>query len=486
MFFFAAELANPQQLWERLLAFLTDFEAMFPGFNNVALNAQKPFFLIAFVMVVYHLVQRLSSPGSRESQLRAIGGAAVLSVCIALSNSGAKLIQTGFSSIQNDMGAGNSAPDLVEAKKEELIVAMTVGVEEKVANGAGDSKGAIYYLTHWGDAIDKGIESILPSLGGLMIQGASFFLVFWGKLASLIAWGFWLIQQFLFTFSLIFLPAMVAMIGVGSLRSIGTRYVMSVVGLLSWPMGWGLVNVGTEAMLTSAVNTVKSAPAADWEITTYLWAIAIVSIIPFWMIFGYAFVPFVIQRMVTSGANAASGLIGQTAGAALGAGAAIATGGASLAAGAATGAGSSNGSSVSGGATASSVGGGTSSGPPGGNDSPPPPAGTSRHGGGGGGGGGKGSGGGGMGSSRSSGGASTSSGGDQAGGSLASSAGAIAAAAAMAQAPFDELARESGNPAPVNMTPSSSAAREAVKRKQQAKASRVALPAGPVGTARTA
>ncbi len=312
---------------------------MFPGFNGVALNAQKPFFLIAFVMVVYHLVQRLSGPGSKESQLRAIGSAMVLAACIALSNSGAKLVQTGFTTIQTDMGAGNSAPDLVEAKKEELIVAMTVGVEEKAATAAGDTKGALYYLTHWGDAIDKGIESLVPSIGGLIIQVASFFLIFWAKLASLIAWGFWLIQQFLFTFSLIFLPAMIAMIGVGSLRSIGTRYVMSVVGLLSWPMGWGLVNVGTEAMLTSAVNTVKAAPAADWEITTYLWAIATVSIIPFWMIFGYAFVPFVIQRMVTSGANAASGLIGQTAGAAIGAGAAIATGGASLAAGAAAGAG---------------------------------------------------------------------------------------------------------------------------------------------------
>lgn len=72
------------------------------------------------------------------------------------------------------------------------------------------------------------------------------------------------------------------------------------------------------------------------------------------------------------------------------------------------------------------------------------------------------------------------------GNSLAASAGAIAAAAAMAQGPFDELAKESGNPAPANMTPSSSAAREAVKRKQQAKAARPSPSAGPIGAARTA
>lgn len=477
MIFLAADLANPQALWEKLLAFLTDFEAMFPGFNAVALNVQKPFFLIAFLMVVHHLVQRLSSPGSRESQLRAIASAAVLGACIALSNQGAKLVQTGFTSVQQDMGAGNSTPKLVEERKEELLVAMTAGVEQKVANGSGPSKGSLYYLTHWGDAIDKGIESIVPSIGGLIIQAASFLLVFFAKLSSLIAWGFWLIQQFLFTFSLIFLPAMVAMMGVGSLRSIGTRYVMSIVGLLAWPMGWGLVNVGTEAMLTSAVDTVKSAPASDWEITTYLWSIAIVSIIPFWMMFGYALVPFVIQRMVTSGANAAAGLIGQAAVASIGAGAAVATGGASLALGAAGGGGGGSGAGAGGssggtasGSAGSSGGGGTGGGASSGGGA----AGSSGAGTGGGGStGSEGAGGGG------GGGGGSAAGGESGGGnsSGATIAEGIAAAAALAQAPFAELAKESGNPVP-DMTPSSSAARDTVKRRQQSRASRPAPSAG--------
>lgn len=469
MIFLAADVANPQALWEKLLAFLTDFEAMFPGFNAVALNAQKPFFLIAFVMVVHHLVQRLSGPGSRESQIRAIASSVVLALCIALSNQAAKMVQTGFTSIQQEMGAGNTTPKLVEERKEELLVAMTAGVEQKVAGGTGESKGSLYYLTHWGDAIDKGIESIVPSIGGLIIQGASFMLVFFAKVSSLISWGFWLVQQFLFTFSLIFLPAMIAMMGVGSLRSIGTRYVMSIVGLLSWPMGWGLVNTGTEAMLASVVNTIKTAPSSDWEITTYLWAIAIVSIIPLWMIFGYAFVPFVIQRMVTSGANAASGLIGQAAGASIGAGAAVATGGVSLAAGmagggaspggASSGSGSAGagGGSVSGGMAASSGSGGAASG--GGSaaaSASPPGAGAV-------GGGSPGSG---------SGGSSAGGGGDSA---ASSAAGAIAAASAAAQAPFEELAKESGNPSPAaSLSPSSSAARDAVKRRQQLRAARPA------------
>ena len=283
-------------------------------------------FLVAFVLIVYHLVKRLSGPGSRESQLRALASAAVFSLLVALCNKEANLVKDAFTAIENEVGATNKTPKLIEQKKEEMIVALTKGIEDKSGSGgAGEDKGSLYYMTHWGEAFEKGIEGIVPSIGGLMIQLGSFVLIFWCKFASVIAWGFWLVQQFLFQFSLIFLPAMIAMIAVGGLSSIGTRYVMSVIGLLAWPMGWAFVNVGTEAMLTVIVNTLKSASASDYELTTYLWAYAICTVIPLWIILGYCFVPFVIQRMVTSGANAAQGLIGQAAGAAIG-GAALGAG----------------------------------------------------------------------------------------------------------------------------------------------------------------
>jgi hypothetical protein len=365
VFTLAADLANPQSLWEQILGFLTDFDAMFPGFTAVVGKAQKPFFLVAFVLIVYHLIKRLSGHGSREAQLRAIASAAVFSLLVALCNKEANLIKEAFIALETEIGATSKTPKLIEQKKEEMIVALTKGIEDKSGNsgGAGDDKGSLYYLTHWGAAMEKGIEGIVPSIGGLIIQLGSWVLIFWCKFASLIAWGFWLVQQFLFQFSLIFLPAMVALIAVGGLSSIGTRYVMSIIGLLSWPLGWAFVNVGTEAMLTAIVNTLKSSSASDYELTTYLWAYAICTVIPLWIILGYCFVPFVIQRMVMSGANAAQGLIGQAAGAAIGAaalGAGIAaTSGQSSGGGSQVSAGSSSGASAGAGSNSESSGGGT-------------------------------------------------------------------------------------------------------------------------------
>ncbi|MES2704990.1 MAG: hypothetical protein V4726_00145 [Verrucomicrobiota bacterium] len=126
------------------------------------------------------------------------------------------------------------------------------------------------------------------------------------KLASLIMWAFWLAQQFLLLFNSIFLPAFVAMLAVGGLSGLGSRYVMGLVGLLAWPLGWAFINAGTSAMLESVGETLQN--SQGWEVGAYLWAVAICMIIPFWIIIGYAVAPFVIQRMVTSGGNAAQGM----------------------------------------------------------------------------------------------------------------------------------------------------------------------------------
>lgn len=325
---FVAQAANPGGLWDDILNFLTDFDRMFPGFREVVLQAQLPFFLVAFAMIVYHTIKRLSSSGSSSgSNLRAIGSAVVFTLAVALCNKLVDQVDQIFIAVSTELGSSSQTPQVIEQKKEELIYALERDVERQNsgASGGGESRGFIYYLRNPGEAINQGVDSIVPDFGGLVVEFVSFFLVLYMKIASLIVWGFWLVQQFLYAFSLIFLPAMIAAISINALSSIGTRYVMSVIGLLSWPLGWALINVGTEAMLTAVVETVKT-NSTGWDLTTYLWAIAICSIIPLWIILGYAFIPFVIQRMVTTGANAAAGIIGQVGGTALTAGAGFAAG----------------------------------------------------------------------------------------------------------------------------------------------------------------
>jgi hypothetical protein len=125
-------------------------------------------------------------------------------------------------------------------------------------------------------------------------------------------------------------------------------------GVCAWPIGWGVVNAGTVAMITSVVAKLNTATDMN-SLMSYLWAVAILMVIPCWVVFGYLFAPLAIQKMVTTGTGAAQGILGAAAAStARLVGAAIGT--------AALGAVAAGGGPVSGGGGSSSAAGGVSKG----------------------------------------------------------------------------------------------------------------------------
>jgi hypothetical protein len=344
--------ANPSGLWERMLEFFTDFERMFPGFLDAITAARVPFVSLAFVIIVWSLIRRLSSFSHDPSHnLKAVGKATILTGMVALSIPLLSLVGEGFNDLASTVGYQGS-PAFLQKSIEETIVAYTHTAleEQEGAGGSGTQHGILYYIFNPGEAVKDGSSGVVNAFYGMVVQFVIFILTAFYKLAQLVMWVFWLIQQFIVHFSSIFLPAFVAMIGVGAVSNIGYRYIMGLVGVLSWPLAWAFVNVGTEGLMNAAAETVNN--AQGWDIGSYLWAGAILLCLPLWIIFGYLFGPFLIQRMVTTGANAAQSMIGnmaamttRTAGAGAALGLAAMTGGASGAA--VAGAASSSGSSGS-------------------------------------------------------------------------------------------------------------------------------------------
>lgn len=349
----AATQANPSGLWEKLLEFFTDFDHMFPGFVDAIKTARIPFVSLAFVIIVWSLIRRLSSFSHDPSHnLKALGKAVILTGMVALSIPLLKLTGDGFNDLASSVGYQGS-PAFLQESIEETIVAYThTALEEQEGGGGGDAQhGMLYYIFHPGEAVKDGSSGVVNAFYGMVVQLVIFVLTAFYKLAQLVMWVFWLIQQFIILFSSIFLPAYVAMIGVGAVSNIGYRYIMGLIGVLAWPLAWAFVNVGTEGLMNAAAETINN--AQGWDIGSYLWAGAILLCLPVWIIFGYLFGPFLIQRMVTSGANAAQSMIGnmaamtaRTAGAGAALGLAAATGGASGAALAGGGAAGSSGSST--------------------------------------------------------------------------------------------------------------------------------------------
>lgn len=301
----AAEI-NPGGLWDRLMAFFTNFDAMFPGFTAVIARARIPFYSIAFVLLVYRLVRALSSPAADPSRnLRTLGQAAVFTGLVAFCVPAVQTMRTAFDSLATQVGYEGS-PKVLEEKKEEVLVMLNHDTLEQQKGGTGEQHGSLYYIFHPGEAVQDGADGVVNAFYGAAVQLVMFVCTLLFKLASLIMWAFWLAQQFLLLLNSIFLPAFVAMLAVGGLSGLGSRYVMGLVGVLAWPLGWAFINTGTSAMLESVGETLQN--SQGWEVGAYLWAVAICMVIPFWMIIGYVVSPFVIQRMVTSGGNAAQGM----------------------------------------------------------------------------------------------------------------------------------------------------------------------------------
>lgn len=331
--------ANPSGLWERMLEFFTSFERMFPGFLDAITAARVPFVSLAFVIIVWSLIRRLSSFSHDPSHnLKALGKAIMLTGMVALSIPLLELASNGFNDLASTVGYQGS-PAFLQKSIEETIVAYThTALEEQEGAGGGETQhGILYYIFHPGEAVKDGSSGVVNAFYGMVIQMVIFILTAFYKLAQLVMWVFWLIQQFIVHFSSIFLPAFVAMVGVGAVSNVGHRYIMSLIGVLAWPLAWAFVNVGTEGLMNAAAETINN--AQGWDIGSYLWAGAILLCLPVWIIFGYLFGPFLIQRMVTTGANAAQSMIGnmaamgtRTAGAGAALGLAAATGGASGAA----------------------------------------------------------------------------------------------------------------------------------------------------------
>ena len=179
-----------------------------------------------------------------------------------------------------------------------------------------------------GNVIKAGMADVWASVQDLLIKVCQYLTTLFYKAAIFVTLVMLLVRYFIVQLSSIFLPAYIAMVSIGALSGIGTRYIMGLVGVLAWPLAWGLANVGTEALM-NAIGTNVISPTAD--VYTYIWCSVLLIFIPVWMAFTYVFGPLFIQKMVSTGASAASAMVGGAAGAAITAGAAGAGAAAGLA-----------------------------------------------------------------------------------------------------------------------------------------------------------
>lgn len=365
-----APAVNPDSLWEQFRIYFTDFDQIFPGFPDQANTARSGFYMIAAAIIIYQIISKLRSSSNTEASVQALLSGLIASIMVCLCIPIYNIAQTTISEYSRELGKDGS-PLEIEMKVGKILTVVTNGgpVSASETNDVNENHSIFYYIFHPGAAISNSTDNIVGAFYSITVQAIIFILTASFKFFQLCTWVVILLQKFILIFNSIFLPMMVSFVGVSALSSIGVRYILGMLGVMAWPIGWSLVNVGTAGFLDTIDITLAQ---AEWhDIGSFIFSAAIILLLPMWVAGGYIFAPLAIQKMITSGAGAAQGIVGgaasttaQLAGAAVLGGAAAAAGGASAAV---PGAGS---SAALGGASATSstglssmTGGGASNGP---------------------------------------------------------------------------------------------------------------------------
>jgi len=158
-----------------------------------------------------------------------------------------------------------------------------------------------------------------------------------GHFASLLLFWAYVFQKVILFMGYALSPILIGFMAIPPLRSTGGRYLMHLVGVLLWPLGWAV-----DALITQGILDFMTEPASrflDPTATLYrLQATLGVAVLAFWIAFSTVAAPVVIQKVLSYGALAGSHLLAggassllQTATTATSAGAVAATTGVPLA-----------------------------------------------------------------------------------------------------------------------------------------------------------
>lgn len=288
-----------------ILAAVT-FDEIFPSFEDQIQTLHDLLIPVAAVLMIAGLLSALRYATTPRSMLRAMMVTILITTTIALAPEWLNIFQNSTQSVVNEMGA---SPERAADRYIELII-------QKQSDSEGSFSLLKFRLSIFSDIIVTGILKVV------------------GVIASFVIWIAYVLQKFLLGFAYALAPIFLGMFALRSTSSIATRYIMSIVGLLLWPLGWAAAAIGTSNLIDVFTNQGLAGFGPAYNAQSTLGA----GIIGLWIIVSTFIAPVIIQAVIASGANIGSALVaGALTGtadagkAAAGAAIGLSTGGAGLA-----------------------------------------------------------------------------------------------------------------------------------------------------------
>lgn len=262
---------------------MASFESLFPTFLQKCVELHELLRLVAFMLFIVGTIMLVVHGFSGKTLMLHLVRLFVLTALLVMlpqwGNQVQQLVQT---SILDGLGVD---PSNVQDQYNNLLVI-------KRDTGSDHS---------WWD--------ILGDLSGFTVEVLiSGILWLVGEFASLLVFWAYIIQKFILFSGYALSPLLIGLMAIRPLRSVGTRYLMNLVGVLLWPLGWAVAALITQGILDFMTD--PSFKFIDPTSTLYsLQATVGVVVVAFWIVFSTIAAPLVIQKVLAHGALAGGQLL---------------------------------------------------------------------------------------------------------------------------------------------------------------------------------
>jgi len=131
-----------------------------------------------------------------------------------------------------------------------------------------------------------------------------------GLLASIIVFYAYLIQKFILYLGYALAPIFIGFLAIRALNQIGVNYLLALVGVMLWPLGWAAASLVTGGLISFMTDQSflwnSSIPGAYGYAFQNFIGVAVLGV---WLIFSTIAAPLIIQRAITHGAQVGAALL---------------------------------------------------------------------------------------------------------------------------------------------------------------------------------
>ncbi|MBN9688836.1 MAG: hypothetical protein J0M24_01245 [Verrucomicrobia bacterium] len=262
---------------------MATFEQIFPTFLQKCAELHALLRMVAFMLFIVGTITSVLHGFSPKTLMLHLGRLLLLTALLVfLPEWGNRIQELLQESVLAGLGVDPAA--VSEQYVALLVVKRDTGLERSWWHILGDLNGFT-------------VEALIT--GGLWLVGQfAAFLLFWA----------YVFQKVILYLGYALSPLLIGLMAIHPLKSVGTRYLLNLVGVLLWPLGWAVAALITQGFLDFMTD--PALKFLDPTATGYgLQNLVGLAFLSFWIVFSTVSAPLVIQTVFTSGALAGSQLI---------------------------------------------------------------------------------------------------------------------------------------------------------------------------------